>query len=186
MKRKIVTKVELNKEIYKEFFTSYINSSKLSNALLTIMILFLYMDIYNKNYFLSITYSILIIILILVLPIIKMFLQYHSILEINGGNIPCYQYVFDSEKITYSNNMKKSSNITYNYNQINLVLKSKKLYIFNLNNNENVIALKKDITDEDLNYILSKCNNKKVRQTNLYLCFRSLCLLLAIISLFLI
>ena len=82
--------------------------------------------------------------------------------------------------------MKKSSNITYNYNQINLVLKSKKLYIFNLNNNENVIALKKDITDEDLNYILSKCNNKKVRQTNLYLCFRLLCLLLAIISLFLI
>ena len=69
---------------------------------------------------------------------------------------------------------------------INIVLKSKKLYIFNLNNNENVIALKKDITDEDLNYILSKCNNKKVRQTNLYLCFRLLCLLLAIISLFLI
>ena len=82
--------------------------------------------------------------------------------------------------------MKKSSNITYNYNQINLVLKSKNLYIFNLNNNENVIALKKDITDENLNYILSKCNNKKVRQTNLYLCFRLLCLLLAIISLFLI
>ena len=121
MKRKIVTKVELNKGIYKEFFIGCINSSKLSNVLLAIMILFLYIDIYNKDYFLSITYSILIIILILVLPITKIFLQYHSILEINGGNIPCYQYVFDSEKITYSNNMKKSSNITYNYNQINLV-----------------------------------------------------------------
>lgn len=186
MKRKIVTKVELNKEIYKEFFTSYINSSKLSNALLTIMILFLYMDIYNENYFLSITYSILTIIFILVLPIIKMLLQYHSILEINGGNIPHFQYVFYNEKITCSNTTKKSSTITYDYNQINLVLKSKKLYIFNLNNKKSIIALKKDITDEDLNYILSKCNNKKVRKTNLYLCFRLLCLLLAIISLFLI
>ena len=183
--KKLTLRISLEKSIYKEYFFGYINTIKTTNYLLLVMILLIFIDLYNKDYTFSLIYSLLVILVALLFPLIKQLINYRNILLINGGNIPHYKYVFDDSKITFINENSPSKSETYQYEQIISIIETKRLYVMKLDNGLSIIINK----DNNIDLILERCskiNNKKIVSARFCTIFRFICLVLAIISLFII